>query len=625
MGLFSRRKKEDEFHSPESSAVDSTETPNFSEPAPTEQTAPKTDSPSQQELSKGSGLHAVVEKMRRKGQGELTLELTQEGNDMNLSFFQNAQVKEQTVVVPGNEWFESIAKLYNDETKNGGGAFNRALIVVTGETNYRVQASFMNTEKNTTSNTSYGAPAPEFDDDREETYSSDSVEDGSDAASRFELADRSETTAEPITAQDRLKNVSARIDNEPESASAESFDAIAFGDERRQDDEARLDAERRENNERRQDDDAARLDGERRRKDKRVETSTDTEAGETEEVPDHANPFVSEEEQTSELDDAAQDSADQRALDEELQESAPQTQSVSRAHAYDERQESDFNSAHDISLATATLPTVVEDDWEEDFAAENETTSAQNAASQGATDDAQEQTGTDRREDVQSAQNSELADSAQTTPAVQGGNESQSGSSALTSNSASAGATDVPQSGANVDVAPSYSSPSQQITKPSTTELAQGNMVLTEAEVVSRLSGVQEKLFGANGSARDVSTVLIRVRALGSYYDALTHVREGGFWKQQRTFDLIPEDVLNVLQLKADSYKEGFGSPLSMSLRFTPGIPPVAEFNYASEGAFAKYSDELPAQQYVEELRMFPRTGSNIPEHMSRALSSWTL
>ncbi|MDO4917854.1 MAG: hypothetical protein Q3974_09615 [Rothia sp. (in: high G+C Gram-positive bacteria)] len=594
MGLFSRRKKEDEFYNAESKQRDSVKTSHSSAPAPTEQTAPKTPSPSQQELSKGSGLYAVVEKMRRKGQGELTLELTQEGNDMNLSFFENSQAKEQTVVIPGNEWFESIAKLYTDETKNGGGAFNRALIVVTGETNYRVQASFMNTEKNTTTNTSYGAPAPELDDDQEETYSPESVEDGLDSASRFELSDRSAQSAAPITAQDRLKNVSARIDNEPESDSAESFGAIAFGEERRQETEPRQDIE-------------PRLHAERN------ETFESAEAGETEEVPDHANPFVSEEEQTSELDDAAQDSADQRALDEELQESAPQTQSVSRAHAYDERQESDFNSAHDISLATATLPTVVHDDWEEDFAAENEKTADQSVAAQGTADDAQEQIGTDRRENAQPTQTSELADSAQTTPAAQTGNSAQTG------------ATDVPQSGANVDVAPSYSSPSQQITKPSTTELAQGNMVLTEAEVVSRLSGVQEKLFGANGSARDVSTVLIRVRALGSYYDALTHVREGGFWKQQRTFDLIPEDVLNVLQLKADSYKEGFGSPLSMSLRFTPGIPPVAEFNYASEGAFAKYSDELPAQQYVEELRMFPRTGANIPEHMSRALSSWTL
>lgn len=588
MGLFSRRKKEDEFYNTESQERDSVETSHSSAPAPTEQTATKTSSPSQQELSKGSGLHAVVEKMRRKGQGELTLELTQEGNDMNLSFFENSQAKEQTVVVPGNEWFESIAKLYTEETKNAGGAFNRALIVVTGETNYRVQASFMNTEKNTTSNTSYGAPAPEFDDDHEETYSTDSVDGGSDSASRFELSDRSEQSAEPITAQDRLKNVSARIDKDSEPAATESFDAIAFGDERRQDSE-------------------------------RSETLEDAEAGETEEVPDHANPFVSEEEQTSELDDAAQDSADQRALDEELQESAPKTQSVSRAHAYDQRQESDFNSAHDISLATATLPAVVHDDWEEDFAAENETTAEQSVATQGVADDAQEQTVAERRENAQPTQTSGLVDSTQTTPAAQTGNSVQN------ANSAPTGATDVPQSGANVDVAPSYSSPSQQITKPSATELAQGNMVLTEAEVVSRLSGVQEKLFGANGSARDVSTVLIRVRALGSYYDALTHVREGGFWKQQRTFDLIPEDVLNVLQLKADSYKEGFGSPLSMSLRFTPGIPPVAEFNYASEGAFAKYSDELPAQQYVEELRMFPRTGANIPEHMSRALSSWTL
>ena len=36
--------------------------------------------------------------------------------------------------------------------------------------------------------------------------------------------------------------------------------------------------------------------------------------------------------------------------------------------------------------------------------------------------------------------------------------------------------------------------------------------------------------------------MLIRVRALGSYYDALTHVRRNGFWEQVRTFELIPRN-----------------------------------------------------------------------------------
>ena len=61
-----------------------------------------------------------------------------------------------------------------------------------------------------------------------------------------------------------------------------------------------------------------------------------------------------------------------------------------------------------------------------------------------------------------------------------------------------------------------------------------GNLVLTEAQVAQRLAPVVEHLFGENGTQRDATTVLIRVRALGSYYDALTHVRRNGFWEQVR-------------------------------------------------------------------------------------------
>ena len=66
---------------------------------------------------------------------------------------------------------------------------------------------------------------------------------------------------------------------------------------------------------------------------------------------------------------------------------------------------------------------------------------------------------------------------------------------------------------------------------------------------------------------------LIRVRALGSYYDALTHVRRNGFWSRSRTFELIPETLLDIPALKTDSYSGGEGSPLAMGLTFTPGVP----------------------------------------------------
>ncbi|RUQ21257.1 hypothetical protein [Kocuria sp. HSID16901] len=184
----------------------------------------------------------------------------------------------------------------------------------------------------------------------------------------------------------------------------------------------------------------------------------------------------------------------------------------------------------------------------------------------------------------------------------------------------------VPSTADQTDVSPSYSSSAQPAPqKPSTTQLAPGNLVLTEADVLQRMREAQKKLFGPEGSSRDVSTVLIRVRALGSYYDALTHVRRNGFWDQRKTFDIVPEEALHILELKSDSYQEGFGSPIAMMFRFTPGVPPQVSFSYEDEESFVKYKDRLPAQQYIEELRMFPRTGANIPEHMTDALTQWSL
>ena len=160
---------------------------------------------------------------------------------------------------------------------------------------------------------------------------------------------------------------------------------------------------------------------------------------------------------------------------------------------------------------------------------------------------------------------------------------------------------------------------------PSEIQLATGNLVLTEAQVAQRLAPVVEHLFGENGTAKDATTVLIRVRALGSYYDALTHVRRNGFWEQVRTFELIPETLLDIPALKTDSYSEGEGSPLAMSLTFTPGVPVQAAFDYANEQAFVTYPRPLDVERYVEELRMFPRLGSKIPAHMTSALSHWNL
>ncbi|MEX5302445.1 hypothetical protein [Kocuria sabuli] len=180
-----------------------------------------------------------------------------------------------------------------------------------------------------------------------------------------------------------------------------------------------------------------------------------------------------------------------------------------------------------------------------------------------------------------------------------------------------------PETAVSTDVSPSYRAPSGIADRPSQDALATGNLVLKEADVLRRLSAAQRRLFGEDGTAMDVSTVLVRIRALGTYYDALTHVRKNGFWDQRRTFDLVPEELLHVQELKDESYVEGAGAPLAMMFRFRPGIPPEVSFDYADEEAFVRYEERLPAQNYLEELRMYPRTGANIPQHMNEALQDW--
>ena len=222
---------------------------------------------------------------------------------------------------------------------------------------------------------------------------------------------------------------------------------------------------------------------------------------------------------------------------------------------------------------------------------------------------------------AQTAEATEVAPAAATTPVVLP-ESTPAGISSSISASALSELNQLPTIVAEPDT-PSASVQSPLV--PSETQLATGNLVLTEAQVAQRLAPVVEHLFGENGTAKDATTVLIRVRALGSYYDALTHVRRNGFWEQVRTFELIPETLLDIPALKTDSYSEGEGSPLAMSLTFTPGVPVQAAFDYANEQAFVTYPRPLDAERYVEELRMFPRLGSKIPAHMMSALSHWNL
>ena len=226
-------------------------------------------------------------------------------------------------------------------------------------------------------------------------------------------------------------------------------------------------------------------------------------------------------------------------------------------------------------------------------------------------------TGSTAMKPQESASNKQDAPAAQTAYAV----AAQSGESTVNGKTAQHESADLPPAEAEPDT-PAHQAHSSVLAGDA---LAEGNLVLTDAKVIEHLAPVTEALFGENGSAKDATTVLIRVRSVGSYYDVLTHVRRNGFWEQVRTFELVSEEDLGIPTLKADSYSEGEGSPLAMSLTFTPGVPVQSAFDYSNEQAFVRYPRQLEADRYVEELRMFPRLGAKIPAHMANALTHWSM
>ena len=226
-------------------------------------------------------------------------------------------------------------------------------------------------------------------------------------------------------------------------------------------------------------------------------------------------------------------------------------------------------------------------------------------------------TGSTATKPQESASNKQDAPAAQTASAV----AAQSGESTVKGKTAQHESADLPPAEAEPDT-PAHQAHSSVLAGDA---LAEGNLVLTDAKVIEHLAPVTEALFGENGSAKDATTVLIRVRSVGSYYDVLTHVRRNGFWEQVRTFELVSEEDLGIPTLKADSYSEGEGSPLAMSLTFTPGVPVQSAFDYSNEQAFVRYPRQLEADRYVEELRMFPRLGAKIPAHMANALTHWSM
>lgn len=537
--------------------------------APSEESARATE----QQAEVGGALRALAQKMRATADGQITLHLVQQGNDMSYTFYQRGNELEKGSVLPGDDWFTEVADLYVEEEKGERGAFTRALIMVSPAAagDEQVQASFINSEKGSSHNLNYALTA-----------------DKPVASSEQAQAEPVETEQEP-TEVEHLETASVASEPAPEDGPTASNPG--------------------------------------ERESASLAASTEAEESADEQANTHKSEFLAPPATSEDTSDATTES---------ISSEGPNEGTAAEVGGAPASQQTEVPA----QLTEAPGPAETETEGSKEFNAASET-----AASETAGDRA------DRNETLENPENHNPAadspadsqdeeESTAVAPVLPLGgpsdlpihldddafdthDEQTVVAPAAASRPALASAPlDAPSAGANVDVAPSFAA--QSYTKPSETTLAEGNLVLTEAEVVSRFAPAYDALFGENGTALDVSTVLIRVRSLGSYYDALTHVRRNGFWEQVRTFDLVPEETLAILQLKADSYKEGSGSPLAINIRFTPGVPAAVSFDYSDEEAFISYPERLPAQQYVEELRMFPRTGANIPAHMNDALASWT-
>lgn len=551
MGLFSRKKTQAPAPAQNTAQPASSDTAQRdvlatgidAEQAHTPKTAETAPAPTR--LGAGEGLKAVVKLMRAKAEGQVTLNLTQNANDMKYTLYQRGQEVESGLVTPGSEWFQAVADLYVEEEKSERGAWNRALIVVNPAigSDAAVHASFMNTATSKTHNLNYA-----LDMGAAQAQQVAEAEQGKDAAPAPVAAGQGETAAQ---AEDRMSRISARLAQEKAA------------------------------------------------QEKAAQENTDQSEAEKAESPA----------------EEASDTAEEAAV-EPAQEEAPAAEAGNDEEAAAEDAAAEEAPAADTAYQQGAVTAAAAENYPATASVRSATPAEEAAPAEDAAP-AEETTAADENDAHQLP--THLDDSE-----FEADDQPQASAVPAQARSlpASAPTLDAPMTGTSVDIAPSYAEHSQP--KPSATEKASGNLVLTEAEVVSRFAPAYEALFGADGTARDVSTVLIRVRTLGSYYDALTHVRRNGFWEQVRTFDLIPEETLAILQLKADSYKEGHGSPLAINIRFTPGTPVEASFDYTDEEAFVRYPEHLPAQQYVEELRMFPRTGENIPAHMSEALASWT-
>lgn len=598
-------------------------------------------------LGEQRALHSLAELMRTRGSGTLSLELRQVDEDMHYRLLHRGREVENGIVLPGVDWFAPVAALYT-EAQEAGATWNRAAVTLNprlGE-GLEVHASYLGAVDGQTTHESFLLETLA----REEN----SVVATAEAAEAAEAHQAEAPEAEASESGDSLKvepeipaaeaqpSEEVREEQAPEQvehqsapaglsvAGATVAGAAALAASASESGEASV----AEVAEYEHDYDNDPIFG--------TANSQDAEA--TSAQPEQ--PEVAEADEDTEPAHAQPDAAEAEDAEAEVVDHGEEMEAALAAivanaqKKLDEPQEREETSTEaPAEKGEKTAEEVVSTE------AEPELPTFLNDRELVPADEAEEPSKTAKAEEPEPAQvrSEEPAKAEAPAPAVTG---ALAAAAAVAAGGAAASAAPVASSAASSAVPSAPSTPvlsefnelptvadepdtpaSQPVSPlvPSETQLAEGNLVLTEAQVAQRLAPVVEHLFGENGTAKDATTVLIRVRALGSYYDALTHVRRNGFWEQARTFELIPETLLDIPALKTDSYSEGEGSPLAMSLTFTPGVPVQAAFDYANEQAFVSYPRPLDAERYVEELRMFPRLGSKIPAHMTSALSHWNL
>lgn len=646
------------------------------EPAPVEEAEEYEAKDIETVIDPGTPLYALVEGICGYGHGELTFELHQVEDDMHYTLLHDGSELEQGIVAPGNEWFTAVAALYVEQQERGI-TWSRALIMVLpeDEDSAAVRVSYTDTAdaNNHTEDFIFQAAAgSDAVDELEGEPGEDATEDITEVANSTETAGEDKPQGEktedtPAAQTDGARESAEHAIEQPQRALENSR---VTADGANTSDTAQKDPDAQE---------PATVD-EITQETRNPNAEADTGAGEEDEDIDGMAAALAaivasadakagaqeprQEPQKTGTENKA-DKAEAQAAKVDTTASAAgflssaDGHTVNRINAADihvsetpsrtgRRSARSFDELQDFALDTGT---VTEDtSWQDTEATEAKPrTGSTDASATEIAETAVAKTYTAQQDEdtkvtgaaAETAQEKTYAErrprpyaipdySADEEPDYSAGKLSgdtpllkpYSGASLAPGGLGNRELTEV-----SVDIEPDVppSAHAASVASLSGDTLASGNLALTDAQVAELLDPVKRALYGEEGTAKDATAVLIRVRSLGSYYDVITHVRRGGVWEHARTFELVPEDSLDIPRIKTRSYSEGEGSPLAMSFTFTPGVPVQSAFDYFDEQAFVRYPRPVEPERYIEELRLFPRLGAKIPAHMAAALTKWNV